>query len=127
MNMNICYTEIGVDNVERAQKFYSELFGWKFEKVPAPMDYWMVSMPECKEECKVQPVGIGMMKKTEGHPGHLNYISVPAIDEYSKKVEKLGGKVLGAKQAVPGFGYFATCQDTEGTTFALWKSDKNAQ
>ncbi len=36
----VCHFEIPADDVERAQKFYGELFGWKIEKFagPAPMD-----------------------------------------------------------------------------------------
>jgi len=44
---------------------------------------------------------------------------VPSIDEYTVKVEKIGGKVVVPKTAVPGIGYFAVCLDTENNTFAL--------
>ena len=41
---NVVHFEIPADDVERAQKFYGELFGWKIEKFtsPMPMDYWMI-------------------------------------------------------------------------------------
>ena len=41
---NVVHFEIPADDVARAQKFYSELFGWKIEKFtgPCPMDYWMI-------------------------------------------------------------------------------------
>ena len=38
-----------------------------------------------------------------------NFIDVKSVDEYSSKVEKLGGKVVVPKTAVPGMGYFAVC------------------
>ncbi|HWX22028.1 MAG TPA: hypothetical protein VN578_19175 [Candidatus Binatia bacterium] len=43
------------------------------------------------------------------------------------KVEKLGGRVHKPKTAVPQMGYFAICQDTENTTFALWERDPQAK
>jgi predicted enzyme related to lactoylglutathione lyase len=42
-------------------------------------------------------------------------------------VEKLGGKVVASKHAVPGMGYFALCIDTENNNFAIWESDGNAK
>jgi hypothetical protein len=46
------------------------------------------------------------MAKRES-PGETitNYIDVPSVDEYIAKVEKLGGKVVLPKTAVPGIGY----------------------
>ena len=31
------------DDPQRAQKFYAEVFDWKFEKWDGPMDYWMAN------------------------------------------------------------------------------------
>ena len=33
---------IPVDNPERTQKFYSDMFNWKFKKQDNSMNYWMV-------------------------------------------------------------------------------------
>jgi predicted enzyme related to lactoylglutathione lyase len=44
---------------------------------------------------------------------NINYIDVKSVDEYSSKVEKLGGKVVVPKSPVPEIGYFAVCFDTE--------------
>lgn len=35
----ICHFEIPAEDIERAKKFYTELFGWKIEKYPVPMEY----------------------------------------------------------------------------------------
>ena len=34
----LVHFEIPSDNIERANKFYTELFGWKMEKMPGPME-----------------------------------------------------------------------------------------
>ncbi len=47
--------------------------------------------------------------------------------EYKSKVEKLGGKVVSPKKAVPGMGYFALCVDTENNSFAIWESNESAK
>jgi predicted enzyme related to lactoylglutathione lyase len=53
--------------------------------------------------------------------------SVDSVDEYSSKVEKLGGKVFAAKHAVPRMGYFALCSDTENNVFAIWETNESAK
>jgi predicted enzyme related to lactoylglutathione lyase len=42
-------------------------------------------------------------------------------------VEKLGGKILVPKMAVPKMGYFALCMDTESNVFGLWENDPQAK
>jgi predicted enzyme related to lactoylglutathione lyase len=55
--------------------------------------------------------------------GITNYIDVKSINEYSVKVERLGGKVVLQKMPVPGMGYFAICLDTENNSFAIWETN----
>ena len=61
----IVHFEIPAKDAARLSKFYSDCFGWKFEKVPMPdFDYWLISTgPEG------QSVGGGMYKKTEARDG----------------------------------------------------------
>jgi hypothetical protein len=72
-------------------------------------------------------VGGGLGKR--GEPGQriTAYFGVNSIDEYTAKIKKLGGKITLAKMAVPGMGYMANCQDTEGNAFGMWQEDKNAK
>ncbi len=119
----ICHFEIPADDVERAQKFYSDLFGWKIEKLPGPMDYWMIATTDEKGE---KALDGGMMPRQHPQQAITNYVDVPSIDEYMAKVEQLGGKVVVPKMPVPSIGYFAVCMDTENNTFAIWEHNKDA-
>jgi predicted enzyme related to lactoylglutathione lyase len=69
----------------------------------------------------------GMMQRQHPEQSITNYIDVPSIDDYSAKVEDLGGRVVVPKTAVPTFGYFAVCLDTENNTFAIWETDESAK
>jgi hypothetical protein len=71
-------------------------------------------------------VGGGLGKRGEPSQRITSYIGVDNIDEYSRKVEELGGKVVQPKMTVPGWGYLAICTDTEGNTFGLWQDDKSS-
>jgi hypothetical protein len=133
----IVHFEIPTDDIERAKKFYNELFGWKIEKLPGtddsqltsaatgqPIEYWMLTTTDDKGN---KAIGGGMMKRQMPDHRITNYINVNSVDEYASKVEKLGGKIAAPKHAVPGRGYFALCLDTENNPFAVWESNESAK
>jgi uncharacterized protein len=133
----IVHFEIPADDVERSKKFYNDLFGWKIEKWPGtddskltsaataqPIEYWIVTTTDEKGN---KALGGGLMKRQMPQHQVTNYIGVNSVDEYSSKVEKLGGKVLAPKHAVPGMGYFSLCLDTENNVFAIWESNESAK
>ena len=128
----IVHFEIPSDDIERSKKFYNGLFGWNIEK-------WsdLESLPEGLEEYLTistmddkgnKSVAGGMMKRqSPQQQGITNYIDVKSVQEYSTKVEQLGGKVMVPKKSVPGMGYFAVCLDTENNSFGIWETDDNAK
>jgi predicted enzyme related to lactoylglutathione lyase len=124
---NVVHFEIPADEVERAQKFYRELFGWKIEQFtgPTPMEYWEIKTGAAEGEMGL--MGGGMMQRQM--PGqHITiYIEVPSVDEYAAKVKRLGGQVVFPKAAVPGMGYFAVCIDQENNGFGLWETNSDAK
>ena len=134
----IVHFEIPANDIERAKKFYNDLFGWKIEKWPGtddsqltsaatgqPMEYWLITTTDDKGN--KASVGGGMMKRQMSEHHITNYINVNSIAEYTSKVEELGGKVFASKHTVPGMGYFALCCDTENNIFAIWESDESAK
>jgi uncharacterized protein len=125
----LVHFEVPADDVERSRKFYTDLFGWKIEKWPGTdaedTQYWTVTTTDDKGN--KASVGGGMMKRQNPQQQITNFIDVKSVDDYSSKVEKLGGKVVVSKMAVPGMGYFAVCHDTENNSFGLWESNESAK
>jgi len=115
---SIVHFEIPADDIQRAKAFYSNLFGWKIEDYQG-MDYAMIDV--------FGAPGGGMMKRMHPEQQITNYIGVPSVDEYAAKVEKLGGKIIIPKKAVPGMGYFIICMDTESNAFGIWEMDPAAK
>ena len=114
----IVHFEIPADDMQRAKTFYSQLFGWNIQGVQG-MDYSMIDVHAAP--------GGGMMKRMHPDQQIINYIGVPSVDEYSAKVEKLGGKIIVPKKAVPGMGHFVICMDTENNAFGIWEMDSKAK
>jgi predicted enzyme related to lactoylglutathione lyase len=128
----IVHFDIPSDNLERTKKFYTELFGWKMEKMPDTgqrEDYWMFSTTTNDErgsssggDGDQQTVSGGMMERQMPQEPIMIYIGVDSVTEYSNRVERLGGKVIKQKTEVPGYGWFTICTDTENNGFALWEA-----
>ena len=120
---SIVWFEIPADNVERSKKFYGSLFGWTFARLPAAVsDYWHIDTGG-KD---ATPDG-AIMPRMHPEQSITNYVSVPSVRDAVTKVEKLGGRLCKSKTAVPGMGYFAICEDTEGNSFALWEMNERAK
>lgn len=123
----VIHFELSIENPERTTKFYSDVFGWKASKWEGPMDYWLVSTgPE--DEPGID--GAFMLRsETDERLKKCARITigVPSIDESLEKIKSNGGKVLMPKTAIPGIGYSASFEDTEGNLVALMQDDPSAK
>jgi uncharacterized protein len=80
----IVHFEIPSDDIERAKKFYNELFGWKIEKwagaddrqltsaAGQPMEYWIVTTTDDNGN---KAIGGGLMKRVQREQRITNYIT----------------------------------------------------
>lgn len=120
----IVHFNVPAEDLDKLRRFYTELFGWKIERLPGPMEYWTIeTVPVDERGMPVRPgVNGGMMKKESPTQRIVIYISVESVDEYSRKIEALGGEVVVPKQEVPGIGWWALAQDPEGNAFAIFES-----
>jgi len=121
MQKKIVYFEIPASDPNKLSGFYSDLFEWKFEKMPGEQEYWMIHTGDDGESLTG-----GMMPRMDPMQKPINYVDVESVDEYAEKVRKLGGQVILEKRPVPGMGWFAVCQDPDGNPFALWQTDEKA-
>ena len=114
---DIVHYEISAADIDRAQRFWSGLFGWQFgENVMPEGEYRMAQTGENR----------GVALSSYGDAGHPNvYFDVDDIDAALAKVHELGGSG-DDKQPVPGRGWFAGCKDSEGNAFSLWQADDTA-
>jgi uncharacterized protein len=92
-------------------------------KWDGPIEYWMATTGDEKEP----GINGGLSKRGESGMPNMNTIAVPSVEEYSSKIQANGGKVLQPKTAIPGIGWFATCQDTESNMFGIIQMDNNAK
>lgn len=114
---SLVHFELYTDQPPKTQKFYEDVFGWKFVKTTG-MDYTLVNLPAA-------PNG-GMMKRTtetQAVPGFLSYIQVDSVDDATKKIKKAGGKILMPKYEVAKVGWFALFEAPGGIVQAVWEQN----
>jgi hypothetical protein len=113
----IIHVEIPSTDLKKSKEFYEKLFHWKVDLVPE-MNYAMWTAP-------AGPAGgFNPVKElcTCAEGCTLIYIQIENVDSKCKEIESAGGKVIKAKTAVGGMGWFAIIQDTAGGVIGIWEN-----
>ena len=113
----LVHFEIGAQDVDRAEGFWSSVFGWQFSRDQMPgIDYRLVRTDEDQ--------GGGLYQSDDR--GHLRiYFDTDDIDASVARIRELGGEAED-KQPIPHVGWFARCEDSEGNAFSLFQGDEGA-
>ena len=112
----ITHVELPSDDFDRAQRFYSELFGWKMQQTPEMPDYAMFQSGPGESGG-----AIGLRGQTA--PDRLRiYVEVDSLDPVVARTLELGGSVSVEITDVPGMGRYAAIVDPEGNEIGLWES-----
>ena len=113
--------EMPVDDPDRAEKFYTSVFGWTFQRYDGAPSYYGLA-----ETGDSVPGINGALYQRGNDSGTVLTMSVDSIEEATAKIVAEGGKVLQDKAAIPGMGWFAVCKDTEGNKVGLYTNDESA-
>lgn len=128
---SVVHFEIPADDTVRAQKFYSDVFGWNIQKAPMPgMEYFMVyTKPTDDKQMPTKPGAIngGMMKRMVPGETPVVVVSVANIDESVTKAQAVGASVVMPKMQVADMGLYARIKDTEGNVIGLWQDLKQTE
>jgi uncharacterized protein len=118
----VVHFEIPAEDPQRAAAFYKKAFGWKIEKWPGPMEYWMVNTGS-----DGTPGINGELMRKGDVTATTNTIGVESVDNAISAVTQAGGKLIMPKTPIPTVGYSAYCQDTEGNLFGVMEFNPNAK
>ena len=130
MTNQLSHFAIHADDLERARKFYSGVFGWTFQGFGGgPMT----------EFCRITdaagnflaPLGAMQLRKFNPAPqpviGFECSIAVDDVDAVARAVEANGGKIVMPKAAIPGVGWIVKFLDTEGNLACAVRYDAAAR
>jgi len=124
---SVVHFEIPAENIRRAQKFYSDVFGWKITDMP-DMNYTILQTAPTDEDGMVNVPGAvngGMMKRSNPINSPVITIDVNDINETLQTIKKMGGRVVKEKMEVGDTGYSAYFKDTEDNILGLWQNKKD--
>jgi uncharacterized protein len=117
---SVIHFEIHADDVDRAERFYTEVFGWDVQRYGGPVDYRLLTTGADGEN------GInGALVKRQGPApapaqpvsAYVCTIAVDSIEETERAVPAAGGAQVVERMEVPEVGVLAYFKDTEGNIF----------
>jgi predicted enzyme related to lactoylglutathione lyase len=116
----VIHFEIHCDDLDRAERFYTDVFGWRIDRWPgAPLDYRLITTGADE-----QPGINGALTQRRGTIdgssviAYVNTIEVESLEETERRIEAGGGQRVVDAAEVPGVGTVAYYKDTEGNIFA---------
>ncbi len=118
----VIYFDIAADDAERAIKFYENVFGWKVIKAGGPLEYWLVSTGYGDDP----GIDGGIAPRKAGWQRITCFVDVDSLTRTVAKVRAQNGKVVQKKTVIPGEGYIAVCEDTEGNVIGIIERSETA-
>lgn len=123
MNANpVGWFEVPVTNMDRAEKFYKDFFGFSFEKRMEMEGGYLLSFFPSVRDAYGAPgalmLGTGY---TPSHHGSILYFTAPQenVRKAIEKVEQMGVPVILPRKSIGENGYIAWIEDSEGNAIAL--------
>lgn len=128
----VVHFEIHVDDMERAKKFYSEVFGWTYEDWTdfAGSPYWGTVTGKEDEsgiEGALMPRNGESPKIGQSVNAFVCTIGVEDYDATEAKILELGGTLAMPKTALTGMAWQGYYIDTEGNIIGIHQPDENAK
>ena len=116
-----CWTDLTTTDQEGAKAFYSGLFGWEIEDLPAGegVTYSMARM-NGKDIAAIAPQP-EMMRDQGAPPTWNSYVSVESADDTAATASELGGTVVGPPFDIFDSGRMTVIQDPQGAFFFAWQ------
>ena len=122
MKNAVSWFEIGTIDLDRAQRFYEEIFQIKLQSLDLPnIKMRMFPIEDPKVGIGGALVDSGGFHKPSDTDGPLLYLNAnPDVQHILDRVEKAGGKILVQKTPVSDdFGFIGVIVDSEGNRIAL--------
>lgn len=124
MKNSVVHFELAAKDMERAKKFYSEVFGWEMDDMPG-MDYAIartVDVDENRMPVENGAINGGIMPLEQSHVSTVIVLNVEDIDAHMEKIKAAGGEVVAEVAIVGDMGKYARVKDTEGNIIGVWQN-----
>jgi uncharacterized protein len=113
-----CWVDLATPDIEGAERFYGELFGWEVPEQPnsAEMGGYRRAMKNGRDVAGVMPL------MQEGQPpAWSTYVSVDNAEAIGRAVQENNGTMLTELMPVMSLGRMAMFADPSGAVFGIWE------
>jgi len=113
-----CWVDLMTPDLERAKRFYTELFGWEYIDTGEAGGGYLLASVNGK-----QVAGLGQQQPEQaGQPSvWVTYLWADDADSVGDRVTKAGGNVFVGPMDVPGAGRMSLALDSAGAAFGIWQ------
>jgi uncharacterized protein len=112
------WVDLATPDVEGAERFYGELFGWEIPELPtsAEMGGYRRAKNGGRDVAGVMPL------MQEGQPpAWSTYVSVDDADAIGRAIQENGGTMIAEPMEVASYGRLAIFTDPAGAFFGIWE------
>jgi len=115
----VCWNELMTHDPKSAMRFYSEVMGWSFEKMPGDQEYYAFGL-----QGNERRIG-GVFPLTAEHgpmkPTWMPYFCANNVDATTEKAASLGATIWVKSKDIPNVGCFSIASDPMGAGFYIFK------
>jgi predicted enzyme related to lactoylglutathione lyase len=118
LRATVSHFEIPAHDLERAARFYREVFGWRIEPLPwEGHPYFKI------RDAGGEGIGGGLLPAgvTTDHPLLVIHLSGISLEDCLARIVESGGGIDKPAEAVGTMGRFARFRDPEGNVLGLWE------
>jgi predicted enzyme related to lactoylglutathione lyase len=112
------WDELGTSDVDGAQRFYEQVFGWTTSDMGAEYGGYRIF-----NRGETGIAGLMAVPDSSISPYWQPYVAVDDPDRTTAKAKELGGSVLQEPMDVPKVGRIAVLRDPQGATFGIIKPE----
>ena len=114
----VVHFEIHASDLDRAERFYREVFGWEVQKFDGPIDYRLLNTGP-KSQTGIDGALVERRSGADGDAviAYVCTVEVDDIQSTEKQVKEHGGEQVVDRQEIPEVGQLTYFKDTEGNIF----------
>ncbi len=114
----VVHFEIHASDLDRAEGFYRDVFGWDVQRFDGPIDYRLINTGS-KSETGIDGALVERRGSGEGDAviAYVCTINVDDIRATEQKIKESGGEQVVDRHEIPDVGQLSYFRDTEGNIF----------
>src|SRR4051794_36167687 len=114
----VVHFEIHASDLDRAEQFYRDVFGWDVQKFDGPIDYRLINTGP-NSEAGIDGALVERRGDSEGDAviAYVCTVQVDDIQATEEKVKGSGGEQVVDRQEIPDVGQLSYFKDSEGNIF----------